>query len=276
MTREEFNESAAALAVGALSATEQAACEAFLASLTAGDECHVVWGRAREAAALIPQALRPVRPSPQTWDRIVAQVGVDAAAARAPASSRLSWGWAVAAVAAVLFMWSFRDRSRLGAELEQATAELARTTETSAQVAATRVERDGCLAQLQEQNASFDLGREVVNLLEKGGTRLVALAAQGDMQASANAVVGSPGQSAFVMATGLMAKDGKDYQLWAIKGDKKHPAGLLQGDDNGRVMMKIDQGLLAQLPDALAVTMEPAGGMPQPTGPIVMVGAVGQ
>ena len=36
-------------------------------------------------------------------------------------------------------------------------------------------------------------------------------------------------------------------------------------------MMKLPQGIA---PKAFAVTLEPAGGMPQPTGPMVLIGAV--
>jgi anti-sigma-K factor RskA len=36
-------------------------------------------------------------------------------------------------------------------------------------------------------------------------------------------------------------------------------------------MVKLPQGMAAK---AFAVTLEPAGGMPQPTGPMVLVGPV--
>jgi anti-sigma-K factor RskA len=65
----------------------------------------------------------------------------------------------------------------------------------------------------------------------------------------------------------------KSYQLWVVPMEGKPvSAGVI--DHGGPIhpwMMKLPQGMAAK---AFAVTLEPVGGMPQPTGPMVLVGPV--
>jgi len=88
--------------------------------------------------------------------------------------------------------------------------------------------------------------------------------------------VNSPREEGLVLASALAPQEGKDYQLWLIRGDRKISAGLLPSDKTGLpTLARISHDLLAGgVPDAFAITIEPAGGMPQPTGPIVLVGKV--
>ena len=70
------------------------------------------------------------------------------------------------------------------------------------------------------------------------------------------------------------APAGKSYQLWVMpmQGDPIN-AGVFN-PSSGEIshwMMKLPEGVT---PKAFAVTLEPAGGMPHPTGPKVLAGAV--
>lgn len=65
--------------------------------------------------------------------------------------------------------------------------------------------------------------------------------------------------------------EGKIYQLWGIKGDSKVSAGIFEVDEHGCAVVKLNQ-FAADSFDKMAVTLEPAGGVPSPTGPIVLVG----
>lgn len=70
------------------------------------------------------------------------------------------------------------------------------------------------------------------------------------------------------------APSDKSYQLWLVP-DSGAPvsAGLVEADqESGAAVAHLPQGLAAK---AFAVTLEPKGGRPQPTGPKVLVGAVG-
>jgi anti-sigma-K factor RskA len=68
------------------------------------------------------------------------------------------------------------------------------------------------------------------------------------------------------------APAGKSYQLWLVPASGAPvSAGLVDANQqSGAVVVHVAPGLVAK---AFAVTVEPQGGMPQPTGPKVLVGA---
>jgi hypothetical protein len=67
---------------------------------------------------------------------------------------------------------------------------------------------------------------------------------------------------------------GREYQLWLITADQqKIPAGTFRPDAEGQAVVQATYALSADALAAVAVTEEPAGGLPQPSGPIVLVGA---
>lgn len=63
------------------------------------------------------------------------------------------------------------------------------------------------------------------------------------------------------------------YQLWIITAERPISAGLLSPDPQGRaeIVHRVDNALR---PRAVAVTAEPAGGVPAPTGPKCLVGTL--
>ena len=66
--------------------------------------------------------------------------------------------------------------------------------------------------------------------------------------------------------------EGKTYQLWAIAGDVPKSAGVFQVDHNGNNIHIIKS--LSDFGDisTFAVSLEPAGGVPLPTGEIYLAG----
>jgi hypothetical protein len=68
------------------------------------------------------------------------------------------------------------------------------------------------------------------------------------------------------------APSGKSYQLWLVPASGAPvDAGVVDANqENGAVVVRLAPGLA---PKAFAVTLEPYGGRPQPTGPRVLVGA---
>jgi hypothetical protein len=65
------------------------------------------------------------------------------------------------------------------------------------------------------------------------------------------------------------------YQLWLIPSDGEPvAAGLVRVEERGATMIKIDMDGKAQDFAAVGVSIEPAGGSPQPTGTIVLLGTV--
>ena len=66
---------------------------------------------------------------------------------------------------------------------------------------------------------------------------------------------------------------GRIYQLWVVTAQPAPiSAGLLKPDDNGRVDARFDTPPDIPAPVAIAVTLEPAGGVPAPTGEKYLVG----
>lgn len=66
--------------------------------------------------------------------------------------------------------------------------------------------------------------------------------------------------------------DGRVYELWILREDALEPAGLFQPDADGRATAVV----AGRFDDAagVAVSVEPEGGMPAPTGPVVLEGTI--
>jgi len=68
-------------------------------------------------------------------------------------------------------------------------------------------------------------------------------------------------------------KPGMTYQVWLVTDKAKISAGTFQPDSSGHAFMQANYALPRNALKAVAVTEEPAGGMPAPTGPIVVSGS---
>ena len=63
----------------------------------------------------------------------------------------------------------------------------------------------------------------------------------------------------------------KTYQLWWIEGGKPVSAGVFNVDERGTGSVQVERAPTGAT-DAWAVTIEPAGGVPAPTGEMVLKG----
>jgi hypothetical protein len=68
----------------------------------------------------------------------------------------------------------------------------------------------------------------------------------------------------------------RTYQLWLVTPTQKISAGTFSVTAGGDAFVEATYPLDANALQAVAVTEEPAGGVPQPTGSMVVVGAAGQ
>lgn len=69
-------------------------------------------------------------------------------------------------------------------------------------------------------------------------------------------------------------REGREYQLWLITTDqRKIPAGTFRPDASGGAVVQATFALAADSLGAVAVTEEPAGGLPQPSGAVIVAGA---
>lgn len=67
-------------------------------------------------------------------------------------------------------------------------------------------------------------------------------------------------------------KPGMTYQVWLVTRDAKISAGTFKPDRSGKTMMHARYALDRDALRSVAVTEEPEGGMPAPTGPMVIAG----
>jgi hypothetical protein len=67
----------------------------------------------------------------------------------------------------------------------------------------------------------------------------------------------------------------RTYQLWLVTATQRISAGTFTVGANGNAFVEANYPLDANALKAVAVTEEPAGGVPQPTGTPVVVGEVG-
>jgi anti-sigma-K factor RskA len=83
-------------------------------------------------------------------------------------------------------------------------------------------------------------------------------------------------KKALVITDGLTPLDAsaKTYQMWALHGDQAESIGLMQADTRGHAATVVSFD--AARTGAIAITIEPAGGSPQPTSsPILTATCVG-
>lgn len=66
----------------------------------------------------------------------------------------------------------------------------------------------------------------------------------------------------------------KDYQLWILRGNQPIDAGVFSTDAEGAAVSTIDTIADSANLSAFAVTLEPKGGVPRPTGAMYLLGAI--
>ena len=130
-------------------------------------------------------------------------------------------------------------------------------------------------AAIEAQQKQLDEARHTVDLMSAKDTVTVALASRPGMPKGAVHVMYNA-KMGMLMCDGWVepAPKDKSYQLWLVPMDGKPISAGVLSAPSGPIdhwMMKLPQGVAAK---AFAVTLEPSGGMPQPTGPMVLVGPV--
>lgn len=289
MTCAAFKENVAAYVLGILEPAERAAFERHLAEPIAHDGCREALAEAHETTALLGAALPPLEPGPGVWSGIEREIGAAAPGALAGAATRggstsrgvsasrpasrgggrrEAFAWTSAALAAAA-AFVFAMESRIGQR------EIAARDRELALAAATDRDKDICMRELASARVSLREREAALSLLGAPGTQLVQLAAQGGEEYHASALLNPGTRNAMILTTALKPLQDKDYQLWLIRGNDKISAGVLRTDPSGATLARIsDEVLAGGRPDAFAVTIEPQGGMPQPTGPIILLGKV--
>jgi hypothetical protein len=236
----ELGEGALALAAGAPAAEPRPALrEAVLARVRAEGAAPRAAGRARGRGAPVSVA------APERAGR--------------PARVSPAWpAWALAAAAAILAVSavaSWRAVFRLEGELQGARERVA------------RAERD-----LAEERAWSALAASP-------GARVIELAPTqaGLALPRVRATYDPASRRAIIAFEGLVTPAGSDFELWAIHPSGAVSLGVVHADAGGRAEVRVpDAGEAAAL-SAFALSLEHAGGSPdphKPAGPVVLAGAI--
>lgn len=224
----------------------------FEAHLTTCPECTVDVDDLRTAASMLAESLPPVAPPPGLKALVMAQIAdTPQVAPLAPPATpsvapirdtadvptgrgRSSW-ITLAAAAVVVVLLGFGSVLAFGGDDDPApdSTELA-----------------------------------VAELLEAPDAVTVDMA--GDAPGTVQVVYSAEEQRAVVVGEGLDAPSADQvYQLWTISGDQPTPSVLFTPVD-GDLGEEMDMTFAP--PDAWAITVEPSGGSPAPTGDIVFQG----
>jgi anti-sigma-K factor RskA len=250
-------------ALGALEGDELRELEEHLAGGCA--ECRrqiVLWQGDLEALAA---EVEPVNPSDTTRARVLRLAG---SAERAPAvapGSRTSW-WMAAAAATLLVLagWGLLGRTRMEGQVRTLAAERDRlrrqVEELSLEVSRTRTE--------------VMQARQSLQVVAAPGVQAVSLAGLGPSPGARGRTYVNPGsRDALFYAFDLPALPAdKTYQLWFIAGGKPVSAGIFAVDPRGAASLRVARVAAVSQIQAWAVTIEPSGGVPQPTGAMVLKG----
>jgi anti-sigma-K factor RskA len=251
-THGEFDSLAALDAIGAATADESNALAAHLPSCP---DCRRARDEYGEATLMLARDLDPVMPPPRVRDRIFAAIDGGEPADVIDARDRFnSSRWWMAAAVVFLALWGWRELS------VRVTREKINTTEAEVRRLAVQ---NQLLAARNEK-----LSAEMASLASRD-TRTIALTGQQvSPSASAKVFLEPQQRRAVVFFYNLPANAAdKSYQLWILRGDQPKPqsAGVFDVTQSGAASISIENLPLATEIKGLAVTLEPKGGVEQPT-----------
>ncbi len=269
MVHEDYKEMLPARAMSALDVQEVRALSEHLSECP---ECRRELEEWEATSAALAVVADPVEPSPKVRERILTEIRKSALTSQTdsksqPAGSRVlpftpaprniwsSFGSLGAIAAIVLFAALIVSVVVLW---QQNRAEHDKLTKLSIQLRA---------AQDELQRSS-----ELVRLLTTPGARMTELSGTSQATGATAKIAYDKTGHAILLANGLpRVPEGKEYQLWFIVGTKPPmPGRSFAPDISGSGSLKDQIPEVARDAAVFAITLEPAGGVNAPTGPIYL------
>lgn len=169
---------------------------------------------------------------------------------------------------------SLRDRvlARIAEQVAPVPAETAAPLPTPRQ----RTGLARFLESLFGGSRDVEAGRLLRELIADPDSIVISLAGTEHAPESTARLVSAPRRHEAVLVTrGLRALDrAHQYQVWLLRGGQPRPSTVFRVGAGGEGIAVVPaQGLVTAF-DTVAITPEPAGGSPGPTGPIVLAGAI--
>lgn len=271
----------AALAEGyVLGTLEESEAQAFAAHLAECEDCRrdarelsaVAEGLGKAAPQVAPPAALRARVLQAATAAVRQQATVDrprfggAPPAAAPAvttpPSTSRWGWLAlaASLVAIVLAWT-TWQSRQDAALARADRENAERRVASLE------------AQVQSLQGTVKTATHTRAVLAASDLTRVDLAGQAPSPGASGRVFWSPQHGLVFAATNLPPLPaGRVYQLWIV-AEAPISAGILS-DGPASGAGTVNSPPVSATPKAFAVTIEPEGGRPAPTGPMLLLGAL--
>lgn len=214
------------------------------------------------AEAIAPLPLNAER-SEAMRERLVARSAPPALQARtSPAARRGPWLAAAGLLLAVsLGTLAVTARSR---------------SDALAQLDASNSRNEITVRALADRNRQLEERSAMIDALTGPNVAVVNLAATGSRDPVARMFWNRTTNRWTMVAHHLpQPRAGHTYQLWLVTAHEKISAGTFKPGVNGDALMQATYALSPDALRAIAVTEEPAAGVLQPTGPIVISGAAG-
>ncbi len=252
---------AAAYVLGALDPGERKTFEAHAATCAV---CQEEVRSLQRVAAALAHAVPQRTPSPEVRTRVLSAIaGAAPPAAPARTLQAGSGSWLPLAAAVMLtvgmgaYAWSLQQRlTTLEVRLNEAERR------------ASSAERETLEARRVADNATSAMA-----VLAAPDLTRIDLAGQPPApQATARALWSRNRGMVFTTADLPPAPAGRVYQLWVVTAQAPVSAGLLTLDPSGRTTAVFRTPADIGTPIAVAVTLEPAGGVPAPTGERYLIG----
>lgn len=261
MDRDEIVELAACYALGGLEGEDR---ERFEALLRSGDSEATSALSAFEETLTALAAGETVAPRPGVKEALLARLDVEprpGPVVPLPARRRRALWPAVLAGAAAAGIAAILVGMSVSATYERRAAELRR-------------EAAALGAEVQQLKGEIAQQRALIALMRDPGTQVMALAGQPAAPQARARVLWNRRAGGLLVAAGLPPlPEGKTYQLWAIAGKAAPvPAGTFSPDASGGISGRVPSLPGVDVVDVFAVTLEPAGGLPAPSGPMMLVG----
>lgn len=259
-THEDVRAALGAYSLEALSPDEQAAVDAHLATcVECGEELRAMREAAASLSYMAPLRVMDPAKSADIRQRLLERATRDAPAVTPIRSARPSpraLPWWLAAAASVAFIVALVQRGSVVRERDAVRAALAAESLRVTQLRDTLAERERMLLAL----AGPDV--QVVDLVannRRPNARMFWARATNTWTMFARELPAPPA--------------GRTYQLWLITRDgQRISAGTFAPDPAGNAVVSAQYPLAADALNMIAVTEEPAGGVPQPTGEVVIAG----
>jgi anti-sigma-K factor RskA len=219
--------------------------------------CEELLADFRFSASALSAGVPARRPRPELREQILKSLaGPRFQAVSTPARSSGAALW-LAAAAALLLAVVVWDDARLRRQREDLRSQ---TAQLSAELTSARSEA-----------ARRDLRARV---LESDDVRVLLLGGKYPQPSARGKVFWSEKAKTGMLVAANLAPlpSDKQYELWVFAESKPVAAGVFDADASGRAVFESKSLSDLRAAQNFAVTVEPRGGVPQPTGPIVLVG----